>query len=147
MTNRTHFVMATCAVLAAASILHSTVRAQGGKAAADGIYTDAQAKRGQTLYVDKCAPCHGDDLTGQAGIIPALTGDSFAMNWQDKSVGDLFDKISMTMPALEPGSLKPEQAADLIAHILSVSKFPAGAAELAPQLEALQQIRIGAPTK
>lgn len=131
-----------CAVLAAASGLQ-IVRAQGASVSA-GVYTEAQAKRGAALYKEQCAACHGEDLKGN-DIIPGLTGEAFAANWTGKSVGDLFDKLSMTMPALDPGSLKPEQAADLIAHILSVSKHPAGKMDLASSVEALQQIKIDAP--
>jgi cytochrome c len=144
MTKKTSMLMASCAVMALASALHVSLRAQA-TSMADGIYTDDQAKRGTTLYGEKCATCHGEDLMGQAGIIPALTGEEFVMNWQGRTVGDLYDKIFMTMPALEPGSLKPEQAADLVAHMFSVSKYPAGAVELAPKLEDLQQIKIEAP--
>ena len=63
----------------------------------------------------------------------------------NNSLGDLYDKIQMTMPALNPGSLTPEQTADLIALMLSTSKYPAGKADLAPKVEALQQIKIDAP--
>jgi mono/diheme cytochrome c family protein len=146
MTNKTSVLIVSCALALLVSALHVTLGAQA-KSVAEGIYSDAQAMRGMTVYVDKCAACHGEDLAGQAGIIPALTGDPWVMNWQGKTVGDLYDKIFMTMPALEPGSLKPEQAADLVSYIFSVSKYPAGAAELAPKLEDLQQIKIEAPKK
>jgi len=145
MTKRINTLTAACAVLAIASGVHSTLRAQGGTSAADGVYSEAQAKRGATLYAEQCASCHGEDMSGIADLFPALTGDAFMMNWRGKSVGELFDKISMTMPALDPGSLKPEQAADLIADILSKSKYPAGATDLASSLAALQQIRIDPP--
>jgi len=49
------------------------------------------------------------------------------------------------MPALSPGSLTPEQTSDLIAVVLSVSKYPAGTTDLVAKLEALQQIKIDAP--
>ena len=29
-----------------------------------GVYTEAQAKRGQSEYTTHCANCHRDDLTG-----------------------------------------------------------------------------------
>ena len=51
----------------------------------------------------------------------------------------------MTMPALDPGSLTPEQTSDLIAHILSIAKYPAGTTALATSMDALQQIKIDAP--
>ena len=93
---------------------------------ADGVFTAEQAKRGATVYGEQCASCHGEKMEGVADLFPALTGDPFVKNWTGKSVGDLFEKIATTMPALDPGSLKPDQVADVVAHILSSSKYPAG---------------------
>lgn len=135
--------IAACAVVAAASGFQIALRAQA-KSINEGIYTDAQVKRGAALYNEQCAACHGEDLRGN-DIIPGLVGETFATNWRGKSLGDLYDKINMTMPALTPGSLTPEQTSDLIAHILSVAKYPAGETDLASSVEALQQIKIDAP--
>jgi mono/diheme cytochrome c family protein len=119
------------------------VRAQGATLGG-GAYTEEQAKRGMGLYKEQCASCHGDDLKGN-DIIPGLTGEMFMGNWKGKSLGDLYDKINMTMPALNPGSLTPEQTSDLIAHMLSVSKYPAGKTPLPSTMDALNQIKIDAP--
>ncbi|MET0211950.1 MAG: cytochrome c [Vicinamibacterales bacterium] len=139
--DRKTILIATCAVLTAIWGLQ-IARAQGASLAA-GVYTEEQSKRGMELYKAQCASCHGDDLKGNE-IIPALTGDTFTGNWKGKSVGDLFEKITMTMPALDPGSLSPEQTSDLIAHILSVAKYPAGKTALATTMDALNQIKIDA---
>jgi len=141
MRHKTSIWIAVCAVLAAALGLQVALHAQASTAA--GVYTDAQATRGAALYKEQCASCHGDDLKG-SDIIPGLTGEAFASSWQGKSLGDLFEKIGMTMPALDPGSLKPPQTAELIAHILSVSKYPAGKTDLASSQDALNQIKIDA---
>lgn len=146
MTKKINVLMTMCAVALAASGLHSTLRAQA-RSVADGVYTEAQAKRGATLYAEQCAACHGETLGGVADLFPALTGDPFVMAWQGRSVGEFFEKIAMTMPALDPGSLKPDQAADIVAYILSVSKYPVGATALGPDVEALKQIKIDAPKK
>ena len=140
--DRKTILIATCAVLTVIWGLQ-IARAQGASLAA-GVYTEEQSKRGMELYKAQCASCHGDDLKGNE-IIPALTGDSFTGNWKGKTVGDLFEKINMTMPALDPGSLTPEQTSDLIAHILSVAKYPAGKTALATTMDALNQIKIDAP--
>ena len=140
--NRKTILIATCAVLTAIWGLQ-IARAQGASLAA-GVYTEEQSKRGMELYKAQCASCHGDDLKGNE-IIPALTGDTFTGNWKGKSIGDLFEKINMTMPALDPGSLTPEQTSDLIAHILSVAKYPVGTTALATSMDALNQIKIDAP--
>lgn len=145
MTKKIPIVIAACAVAWATSGVHSALRAQG--AVADGVYTEEQATRGKELFTKTCVECHGEELTGMEDIIPPLTGEIFLKTWQGRSVGDLFDQITKNMPALSPGSLKPEQAADLVAYILSVSKYPAGATALVAKFEALQQIKIDAPKK
>ena len=48
----------------------------------------------------------------------------------------------LTMPADDPGALKPEQLADCLAYIFSKNKFPAGQTELPNDAEALKLIRI-----
>ena len=144
MTRDFNVFVVACAVLFASFGLHATLRAQA-QTAADGVYIEAQATRGATLYGEQCASCHGEDMTGVADLFPALVGDTFVTNWQGKSVGDLFEKISLTMPGLAPGSLMPEQVADLVAHTLSVLKYPAGTAELTSDVEVLKAITIDAP--
>ena len=34
----------------------------------DGIYTEAQAKRGEALYSQSCASCHGDATSSMRGV-------------------------------------------------------------------------------
>ena len=144
MTNHIRMAVSVWALVTVAALFHASVGAQG-HSVNDGVYSDAQAKRGTTLYAEQCASCHGENLEGVADLFPALAGDVFAKTWQGRSVGELFDKIATTMPALDPGSLKPEQSADITAFILSKSKYPAGAADLAATADPLKQIQIDAP--
>jgi cytochrome c len=104
-----------------------------------GVYTDQQAKRGQTLYRQECAECHGKSLEGngqsqraeQLGrALPPLSGDVFKGNWNGRPLSDLFDKMIRTMPRDDPGKVSPGQNADILAYILSFSEFPAGKTEL-----------------
>jgi quinoprotein glucose dehydrogenase len=122
-----------------ASVLHVAAGAQAPASVTAGVYTDEQAKRGAVIYAENCASCHGDTLAGNDPI-PPLAGADFQGKW--KTVGDLFDKTSTSMPAMAPGSLTGPQVADVIAHILSVNKYPAGTTELAGKLEPLMQITI-----
>ena len=121
------------------SALYATVGAQAKKSVKEGVYTDAQAKRGEALYKEQCGACHGDDLQG-SGPMPPLAGTDFVKNW--KNAGDLFDKIHQSMPASAPGSLSEAQTADIIAYVFSVGKYPAGQAELPAKMDALTQITI-----
>jgi len=106
-----------------------------------GIYTDAQAKRGQAVYEEQCLSCHSPDLKG-ADQAPPLAGDDFNMDWNDLSINDLFERVRLSMPADKPGTLKPEQVADVLAFVLSKGGFPAGEAELPAQADALKEIKF-----
>jgi mono/diheme cytochrome c family protein len=112
----------------------------------DGVYTAGQAKRGATLYADNCASCHGLALTGGESA-PPLTGGEFLSNWNGLTLGDLFERIRMSMPADRPGTLTRAQTAGILAHLLNVGEFPPGTAELSTQTEILKQIRIEAVKK
>jgi quinoprotein glucose dehydrogenase len=118
--------------------------AQGSRTTNDGVFTADQAKRGDAVYKEQCATCHGDNLEG-SGPMPPLAGKDFLANWTGKTVAELFEKTHGTMPATAPGTLTPAQAADLTAHMLSASGFPAGTTELEGKPEALLQIKIEAP--
>jgi len=106
-----------------------------------GVYTEAQAKRGEALYADKCSSCHAPDLTG-LDQAPPLAGNDFNTDWNDLSLDDLFDRIHISMPADKPGTLSRQEVADVIAFILQRGHFPAGQAELSTQAEALKGIKF-----
>ena len=106
-----------------------------------GVYTAAQAARGDVAYRQECANCHGATLEG-ADMTPALTGGGFTSNWNDLTVGDLFERIRITMPIDRPGKLTRQQNADVIAFLLNANGWPEGKTELAVDLGALKQIRI-----
>jgi len=108
-----------------------------------GLYADAQAKRGQTVYTENCAACHGPTLGGDIG--PALSGSRFAARWKDKSLAELFDKIQTTMPASAPGSLTPEQTADVVALVLSTNHYPGGSTELTAAAAPQKKTPLGEP--
>ena len=142
---RTKFILILSGVFIV-SCLYAGVVAQGAaKSVNDGVFTDTQAKRGDVLYKENCATCHGDNLEG-SGPMPALAGKDFLASWQGKTVGDLFDKTATTMPATAPGSLTPAQAADIVSYMLASSRYKPGSTELESKTEALNQIKIEAPT-
>jgi mono/diheme cytochrome c family protein len=109
----------------------------------DGVYTDEQSRRGETLYGTACAKCHGDMLTGGEAA-PPLVGGEFLANWNGLTVGDLFERIRVSMPADRPGALSSAQTADILAHMLHMNQFPAGKTEIERQVEILKQIRFEA---
>jgi mono/diheme cytochrome c family protein len=128
------------AVVFAASVL--TVIAQGNRTVADGVYSAAQAERGQAIYNQQCRACHGATLGG--GLGPPLAGASFLTVWGRSSAADLADKIQHTMPANSPGTLSRAQTTDLVAHLLRSSGFRTGTADMRPD-DSLKQIAFVPP--
>jgi mono/diheme cytochrome c family protein len=114
------------------------------KTTSDGIYSEAQAARGEKVYAASCASCHGDDLSG-GGQTPPLAGKEFNSDWNDLSMGDLFDRTHLSMPADKPGSLTAEQTVDVIAYLLKKGNFPAGQVELPTDTAALKAIKFVSP--
>ena len=111
-------------------ITSAAIDAQAPRTVQDGAFSDLQATRGQTLYAQRCAGCHGPALAGAQA--PPLTGDVFASKWRMEPLSALFIKIRYTMPPMTPPNaaaaapLTPEQGADLVAHVLKTNGFPAG---------------------
>lgn len=136
-------LLTACRRITSALLITGFVAAQTTRSVWDGVYTSEQAARGSALYAANCASCHGSALGGGESA-PPLTGGEFSSNWNGLTVGDLFERIRISMPADRPGKLTREQDADVLAYMLSVSEFPAGKTELPRQTEVLKQIRIEA---
>jgi S-disulfanyl-L-cysteine oxidoreductase SoxD len=135
-------------VIACGAIGGSLLRAQqttttttGDRTTLSGVYTEAQAKRGEGMYAEKCSSCHGPELAG-LDQAPSLTGGDFNTNWNDLALNDLFERIRISMPADKPGTLSRQEAADVVAFILQRGSFPAGQSELSSDAEALKGIKF-----
>src|SRR5687767_3697610 len=118
----------------------SGVAAQNGASGAtrttqSGIYTAAQASRGNDVYLMQCKSCH----------TPAShTGVTFANSWYGKPLSELYTYIVERMPKNEPGSLQPYEYADVLAYLLKLNEMPAGTEELPADSVALRKIRVEA---
>src|SRR5688500_10041256 len=64
---------------------------------AGGVYTAAQAARGEQLYMNVCVSCHPAGTYAQ---------QAFRDKWNGAAVSQLFDFVSNTMPKNEPGTLE-----------------------------------------
>jgi mono/diheme cytochrome c family protein len=137
-------IIAACAGVLLCGVVSGMLVVQAGSSTKDGVYTAAQAEQGHALYTQQCAMCHGDTLQG-VGQNPPLAGDAFLGNWTGETMADLYGKIKTTMPATNPGSLTPEQTAQILAYILSSNKFAAGNTELASSPDSLKAIQIDKP--
>jgi mono/diheme cytochrome c family protein len=122
---------------------HSTPSAQGAQSVWDGVFTEDQAKRGEDFYSRACAACHGQDLMG-GEMAPGLADPQFRSNWDGVPVGELFERIRVSMPADNPGGLTRQQYADVLAFVFSRSGFPKGTTELSTRTEMLQLIMFKA---
>jgi mono/diheme cytochrome c family protein len=105
----------------------------------DGVYTAEQAKRGEPLYAQYCSSCHGTTFEG-GEMAPALAGGTFNANWNGLSLGDLYERIRISMPQNNPNSLGRQQYADILATMLAAGEFPAGSSELTREADVLRQI-------
>jgi mono/diheme cytochrome c family protein len=128
--------------LAGLSLMAVTARAQDSAAAngerptSSGVFTEAQAARGEGAYKTSCQSCHAKT---------EYTGDKFKVAWVSKTAFDIFDVIRTQMPEDNPGSLERAQYVDIVAYIFSLNAFPVGSAELPGDDDALKKIRIVAP--
>ena len=132
-------------LLAAAALLLMIVTVTSlafqSRSVRDGVYTEEQQKRGRAQFNEKCAMCHNEDLSG-GEIAPALFGGNFMANWNGLTVGDLFDRIRVSMPPDNPDKINAQQRSDIISLILSANGFPTGPKELESKVEFLKEIKI-----
>lgn len=98
------------------------VEAREDPTTADGIFTVAQAERGQQLFRGVCSECHDQEDWTEVG---------FRNRWQDQSVFQLWYYINDRMPYDDPWSLSRQQVTDVLTYILQLNDLPAGDAELA----------------
>ena len=125
------------AVIAGCSISVVVVAAQTPtKTTNDGVYTAAQADRGKKVFESKCTGCHEPSR---------FTGETFYEAFDGKAMKEIWDIASGTMPEDNPGSLKKEEYADVIAYLLQLNNFPAGESDLPTDKDALSAILMEKP--
>lgn len=107
-----------------------------------GVFSEAQAKRGEDAYMGSCAQCHGENLITVDAETPSLTGPRFKSEWIGKTLAGRFDLIRTTMPSTNPGNLSDQANIDIVAFILKFNGYPAGKQELAVDSRVLEKIVI-----
>lgn len=102
-----------------------------GLTIADGVYTEAQAEAGEALYATHCLTCHDKRY-----FRPVLK------RWQGQPLGMLYLIMSTSMPESNPASLREQEYVDILAYILSLSRYPEGDSTLDYRDGALDAITV-----
>ena len=97
----------------------------------DAIYTEAQADNGEGLYKTHCLACHDKKY-----FRPVLK------RWNGQPLGVFYTVMVTSMPESNPGALSLDEYSDILAYILSLSRYPSGEEELASAMESLHEITI-----
>jgi hypothetical protein len=99
----------------------------------DGVFTEAQAVRGEARFRAVCVNCHS---------VKQFTTPSLFRTWSGRPLRDLFENVRSLMPDDDPGGLDRQTYVDVLAYLLKANGYPAGAAELPVGDPALRKIRI-----
>ena len=118
--------------LAVASVSGVVAARTQGASANDGVYTTEQAAKGKELYGQACESCHQPSK---------FSGTEFARAFGSKPLSEI-DAAMAEMPMDNPGSLKREDIATLIAFFLEMNKYPAGDTPLNGEADALKAIMV-----
>ena len=98
-----------------------------------GVFTAAQAKRGDDAYQASCSGCHGSDLHATDAEAVDLTGPAFRAKWNGRTLEERFETIRDTMPLGSARTLGDQTYMDILAFILQFNDFPPGNQELVPE--------------
>jgi mono/diheme cytochrome c family protein len=99
----------------------------------DGVYTEDQADIGEVLYTQHCLLCHDKKY-----FRPVLK------RWEGQPIGVLYTVMSTSMPESNPGFLSEKEYVDILAYILSLSRYAPGDTALDYQDGALNELMVEA---
>lgn len=99
----------------------------------DGVYTRDQAEVGEALYAEHCLQCHDKKY-----FRPVLK------RFEGQPIGIMYTVMSTSMPESNPGYLSEKEYVDILAYILSLSRYAAGDAELDYQGGVLNELMVEA---
>ena len=131
---------ATAAVVVAAGAVAAlgTAAQDGQRTVRDGVFSAAQAERGERLFESICMNCHEiTEFTAAGAYLEEVDGQPL---WET------FEYIWAEMPEDEPGSLDAEEYAAVLAYLFSIYGLPSGAAALPVDRESLEAITITRPS-
>jgi mono/diheme cytochrome c family protein len=102
-------------------------------------YTLQQANRGQILFYENCAECHGASLEGNFG--PALAGSAANIQWD--TVTYVWTYMHQHMPAGDAGGLREDEYLSIMAFIMKNHGDAAGRKPLTSKAAAASQALLG----
>ena len=129
-------------LVAAMTVATATLGAGQASSLSDGIYTVAQADRGERAYRDACESCHAPDLSG-GKVVPGLVGRAFMDKWTGLPLGRWFELVVVSMPEANPAEVPAEGKADILAFVLQENGLPSGDIELPARTDVLDGYRFG----
>ena len=114
-------------------VLAVAIAAANPRTVNDGVYTEEQAEAGEALYEAQCLLCHDKKY-----FRPVL------QRWEGQSLSILFTVMSTSMPESNPGFLSEKEYVDILAYILSLSRYAPGDKELSYENGALDNVIVEA---
>lgn len=120
-----------------ATVVFGLKAQDGGRTTRDGVYSAAQAARGEDLFSSICMNCHEiSEFTGAGAYLESVEG---------KKLWDTFEYVWSEMPEDDPASLNPEDYAAVLSYIFRQYGLPAGNDDLPIDRSSLSAITITAP--
>lgn len=140
MINKVRVAAAVLGIAVVGAVAVSSVTAQDNRRTLrDGVFSPAQAARGERLFESICINCHEmAEFTGPDAYLESVEG---------KALWDTFEYVWSEMPEDDPSSLNPEDYAAVLAYIFSVYGMPSGEAELPIDRDSLRAITIVRPER
>ncbi len=99
----------------------------------DGVYTVAQAARGEQVQQRECGACHAPNEWAGGRILGSYSG---------RTVFDFVHQLRATMPMDGPGRLSLQEYTDVVTYMLQLNSIPAGEQELPATEEDLRLVRL-----
>lgn len=98
-----------------------------------GAYTAEQAGSGATIFKQVCGDCHAS---------ARFQDSAFLIGWKGRPVRDLFELIRTQMPQDNPGGLRRQEYAAVLAYLFALNGLPPGDSTLPSDDAGLRRIRI-----
>ena len=96
-------------------------------------YWSAPAEHGEQVFAKTCAMCHQRSQ---------FVGQTFADNWNDRRVSDLYTLIRSTMPQNDPGGLKDEDYIGVVEYLLKANQASSAPDSAKPDTAFLRSHKI-----